>query len=125
MVSMRMDGRAVLHVRADGELQAEDYARFAPQLDRLMRRSATQIPVLVELGPGLDGWRLYELWQQVDIEERHRRFLGPVAVVGDTQWAAPTRVADALFAEPVRFFEHADKARAQAWLRQHAGHSRC
>jgi SpoIIAA-like len=119
MVSIEVEEGALLHVRADGQLQAEDYTCFAPQLDRLVRRCGAPIPVLVELGPGLDGWRLLELWQRVEIDEPQRRLFGPMAVVGDLRWAAPTRVADdTFFAEPVRFFEHSDKAKAEDWLRE-------
>ncbi len=120
MVTIRIDDSAMLRVRADGALQAEDYVRFAPQLEQVARSHGARVPVLVELGPGLDGWRLYELWQEVQIEEQHRRLLGPVAVIGDAQWATPVRVVDALLAESVRFFSPDDKKQAEDWLRAHA-----
>lgn len=112
--------KQLLRVRADGALQAEDYLNFTPQLDRLARDRCTPIPVLVELGPDLDGWRLYELWQEVQVADRHRRMFGPVAVVGDARWAVPVRVADGFMDEPVRYFERSDTAQAEGWLRAHA-----
>ncbi|MCB1974580.1 MAG: hypothetical protein KDE65_09010 [Burkholderiaceae bacterium] len=44
MVTMKMAKTARLRVQADGRLQAEDYARHTPQLDRLARMADVFFP---------------------------------------------------------------------------------
>lgn len=121
MVTMKMAKTALLRVHADGDVQAEDYARHTPQLDRLARRLRGPVPVLVELGPGFDGQRLPTLWRQVEIKEQHRRMVGPVAVVGDSRWHMLTRMANLFFPQSIRFFPRGDEAQAERWLRRTAG----
>ena len=120
MVTMKMAKTALLRVQADGRLQAEDYARHTPQLDRLARLENGPIPVLVELGPRFEGQHLPTLWRQVKIKEQHRRMVGPVAVVGDRRWQLLARMANAFFPYPIRFFARDETAQAENWLRRGA-----
>ena len=116
MVTMKMAKTTLLRVHADGDLRAEDYARHAPQLDRIARCRSVPIPVLVELGPRFDGQRLPSLWRQVKVKVQHRRMVGPVAVVGDRRWHLLTRMANAFFPQPIRFFPRGDEVQAENWL---------
>lgn len=118
MVNLQMAGASRLRVHADGGVNAQDGARFAPANGRLAGQPSQAILVLVELCPQLSAPRLRELWSQIQTQEHHWRVRGAVAVVGDPCCAFPTPLTNAAHSPAVRFFVRGEEARAEAWLRQ-------
>ena len=105
----------VLHIKVTGKLQEEDYARFEPEVERLIA-TAGKLRILLET-QHFHGWEASALWEDVKFDAKHFRDIERLAIVGDRKWEKGM----AMFCKPfttaeVRFFPTEELADAKAWV---------
>ena len=108
-------GKIVL-VKLSDKLTKEDYEHLAPHFDRLIKQHG-KIRLLVEMH-NFHGWTLGAVWQDIKFDMAHFRDIERLALVGESKWEAGM----ATFCKPftsakVRYFDTAQSAAAQAWIR--------
>lgn len=113
-LSERAAGR-ILEVRASGKLERDDYERFSPEVDRLIRRHG-KIRVLLELHD-FHGWTAGALWEDAKFDLKHFTDIERLAIIGETKWEKGM----AQFCRPfttasIRYFDHERSAEAQSWI---------
>src|ERR1039458_6928521 len=77
------DGR-VLEVQVSGKLVHEDYKRFVPEFERLVKQHG-KIRVLFEMAD-FHGWEGGALWDDIKFDLKHFSDFERLAMVGDKQW---------------------------------------
>lgn len=108
-------GGRIVEVRLSGKLVKEDYQRFLPDVERLIREHG-RISLLVFL-KDFHGWTASGLWADIRFAVGHYTDLRRIALIGETQWErGMAAVCKPFTAAQVRFFdfEHTDEARA--WI---------
>ena len=109
------EGGRVLVVGLSGKLTREDYERFVPEVDRLVRQHG-KIRVLVRMHD-FHGWTLGALWEDIKFDLKHFRDIDRLALVGDRKWEAGM----AVFCKPfttatIRYFDEARAEEAHQWI---------
>jgi len=104
-----------MEVHLNGKLTKEDYERFVPDTEQLIREHE-KIRLLVALDD-FHGWDAGALWEDIKWDARHFNHVEQVAVVGETKWQKWM----AGFCQPfttatVRYFDHDHMVEARAWL---------
>src|SRR5579863_8238691 len=74
----------VLAVRVSGKLTKEDYERFVPEFERLVKEHG-KIRVLFEM-TDFHGWEAGALWQDIKFDVKHFTDIERLAMVGDKKW---------------------------------------
>jgi hypothetical protein len=87
-------GGKVLVVRLSGKLTKEDYQRFVPEVERLVRQHG-KIRMLVQMHD-FHGWTAGALWEDIKFDLKHFAHIERLALVGDRKWEA----AMAVFCKP-------------------------
>ena len=105
----------IVHVRLTGRLTAQDYERFAPEVERLIKQHG-KVRVLMEM-IDFHGWDPGALWEDIKFDARHFRDIERLAMVGETRWQAGM----AAFCKPftsakIRYFEHGHETEARSWI---------
>ena len=105
----------VLSVRVSGKLSKEDYERFIPEFERLVKKHG-KIRILFEM-TDFHGWEAGALWQDIKFDVKHFTDIERLAMVGDKKWEKGMSV----FCKPfttakVQYFDRAQKEQAKAWL---------
>lgn len=111
------NGGSLVKISMSGKLHKEDYELFVPEIDRLTEQHG-KIRMLVEL-VDFHGWTAGALWEDTKFAARHFSDIERLALVGDSTWEKGM----ALFCKPftmaeVRYFDVAERDRAEAWLRE-------
>lgn len=109
----------VVHVTLSGKLDKEDYEKFAPQIDQLIKKKG-KVRMLVEM-KDFHGWTLGGVWEDTKFDVRHFNDLERLALVGERRWEK----AMAYFCKPftmakVRYFETDELEEAQRWIHESA-----
>ena len=109
------NGGRVLEVQVSGKLTDEDYKRFVPAFERLVK-SHGKIRVLFEM-VDFHGWELGALWDDIKFDAKHFKDIDMLAMVGDKTWEK----AMSAFCRPfttatIRYFDRAAIGEARAWL---------
>jgi hypothetical protein len=110
------DNGRILEVRVTGKLVHEDYQRFVPEFDRLIKQHG-KIRVLFEM-VDFHGWELQAAWDDLKLGVKHLADIERIAMVGDKKWEKWM----AAFCRPfttakVRFFESDADGQARSWLK--------
>lgn len=110
-----IDGGRVLEIRLTGKLAKQDYERFVPAVERLVKVHG-KIRLLVEMHD-FHGWTAGALWEDVKFDAKHFNDIERVAILGETTWQRGM----AVFCKPftsakVSYFDHTAKDGALAWL---------
>ena len=113
-------GTNVVEITLSGKLHREDYAKFVPEVDRLVKEHG-KVRMLVRL-TGFHGWTLGAVWEDIKFDLRHFAHIDRLALVGEKKWEHGM----AVFCKPfttakVRYFDVADADQAAAWVRETAG----
>jgi hypothetical protein len=108
-------GGTVLEVAVNGKLAHNDYARFIPEFERLVKKHG-KIRVLFEMSD-FHGWDPGALWDDIKFDLKHCSDIERLAMVGDHQWEK----AISVFCRPfttatIRYFDHAAIEDARKWL---------
>jgi hypothetical protein len=111
------NGGRVLTVQLSGTIVKEDYTRFIPAAERLLKEHG-KIRVLVDLHD-FHGWTAGAAWEDIKFDAKHFNDIERLALVGETQWAHGM----AIFCKPfttatVRYFDRAKRNEADAWLEE-------
>lgn len=109
------NGGKVLEVRASGKLAHDDYERFVPEFDRLVKQHG-KIRLLFEM-VDFHGWELRAAWDDLKLGVKHFGDIERIAMVGDKRWEE--WMAD--FCRPftraeVRYFSSDAIDEARIWL---------
>lgn len=104
-------------VRVSGKLVKEDYERFVPEFDRLVRKHG-KVRVLFDM-EDFHGWELSAAWEDLKLALHHFGDIERIAMVGEKKWQAGM----ATFCKPftsaaIRYFDHTEGAEALKWLDQ-------
>lgn len=112
----RKEGKVLL-VRVTGRLDKQDYDRFTPEIERLIKQHG-KLRLLLETHD-FHGWDAGALWEDVKFDVKHFNDIERLAVIGEKRWEKGM----AIFCKPfttakVRYFEHDQAAEAQAWIEE-------
>jgi hypothetical protein len=107
----------LLIVKLTGKLQKEDYQRFVPEVERLVKEHG-KIRMLVEMHD-FHGWTMGALWEDVKFDWKHFADIERLALVGESRWQAGM----AAFCKPftratIRYFDAANVAAAFDWIKE-------
>lgn len=109
------NGGKVLEVQLTGKLEKEDYERFVPIAERLVREHG-KIRMLVEMHD-FHGWTAGAMWEDIKFDTKHFSDIERIAIVGETKWQHGMAVFCKPFtAAKIRYFDHVAIADARAWL---------
>jgi hypothetical protein len=110
------DGR-LLVVQMTGKLTGGDYARWIPQIERLIAQHG-KIRILMEM-TDFHGWTAGGVWQDLKFDLKHFGDIERVAIVGQKRWQrGMAKVCSPFTAAQVRYFEHDESPRAHAWVEE-------
>ncbi|HEX20526.1 MAG TPA: STAS/SEC14 domain-containing protein [Acidiferrobacteraceae bacterium] len=107
----------ILTMRLSGKLTKEDYERFVPEIERMMK-AHDKVRILVEL-VDFHGWTAAAAWEDTKFGIRHFNDVERIAIVGDAAWEKGM----ALLCEPftvakVKYFDTSQMAAAKTWIIQ-------
>lgn len=113
-VDIHSQGRIVT-IRAAGVLDADDYERFVPELERTIQR-AGPLRLLVEMAD-MRGWTPEAFVEDMKVGARHFSDIERLAIVGHDAWheAAATLFKPFTEAE-VRYFDQQEIGTARDWI---------
>jgi hypothetical protein len=106
----------LLIIHVSGKLVKADYEQFVPEVDRLVRLHG-KLRMLFDM-TDFHGWEASAAWEDFKFGIKHFSDIERLAMLGDQKW----QHGMALFSKPftkaeVRYFDHADAAEAEKWLR--------
>ena len=110
------DGK-VLSVKMSGKLSTEDYERFVPEVEGLIKKHG-KIRILLQMHD-FHGWSVGALWEDIKFDIKHFSDIERLAMVGDRKWEAGM----AAFCKPfttakVRYFDVSDIDQARQWIEE-------
>ena len=109
------DGGKILEVTISGKIVAEDYARFVPETERLIKEHG-KIRVLFDM-VDFHGWSAGALWEDIKFDVKHFRDIERLAMVGDRKWEQGMAAFCGPFTSAeIRYFDQAEAEQARAWL---------
>jgi hypothetical protein len=115
-LSTENEGR-ILAVTVIGKLTKEDYDRFVPEVDRLVKQFG-KIDLLFHMRD-FHGWRAAALWEDTKFAVRHFHDIDRLAVVGEKAWQKGMTVFCKPFTKAeVRYFNQDEFEKAGEWLRE-------
>ena len=108
-------GVLVLHV--SGKLTREDYARFVPEVERLIGQHG-KIRILFEMHD-FHGWSAGAMWDDLKFDLKHFTHIERLAIIGEKKW----QKGMAAFCRPfttaeIRYFDRSQSDLADAWLHE-------
>jgi hypothetical protein len=108
-------GGKVLVVNLSGKLTKDDYARFVPEVERLIKAHG-QLRLLVRMHD-FHGWTVGALWEDIKFDWKHFADIERLALVGDRKWEANM----ATFCKPftkakIKYFDEAQADEALTWI---------
>ncbi len=97
------------------KLAKEDYERFVPEFERLIRLQGKH-GVMFDMIE-VHGWKLSTGWEDFKFALHHFKDIERIAMVGEKKW----QQGMATFCRPftsaaIRYFDHAEAAAAREWL---------
>jgi hypothetical protein len=116
-----LDGGSLLHVKTSGKLSHEDYTRFIPEFE-LMIRKLGKIRILLEMHD-FHGWQGTALWDDIKMDFKHFSDIEKIAMVGEKQWEKSMSA----FCKPfttakIRYFDVSELEDAKKWIGQGSPH---
>src|SRR5271163_977751 len=113
-VELHEDGK-ILVVNLTGKLTKEDYERFLPEVERLIKKHG-KMRMLVQMRD-FHGWTAGALWQDIKFDLKHFRDIERLALVGEKGWENGM----AVFCKPfttatIRYFNRNEADQAEAWI---------
>jgi len=105
----------LIEVRVTGKLVKEDYSKFVPELERMIK-SHGKLRILFEM-IDFHGWTVTALWEDLKFDLKHFRDVDRLAMVGDKKWEKGM----SFFCKPftsaeIRYFDQLHRDDALAWL---------
>lgn len=107
----------VVALQVIGTVQKADFEVLGPRLDLLVEQHG-KLNLIVEL-VDFEGWTAGGAWEDVKLALKHFNDIERIAIVGEGRWAQGSSVLVRPFtAAEVRYFDLADKASADEWIRE-------
>ena len=108
------DGKT-LEVVVSGKLDNDDYARFGPEAERLIREHG-KIRVLFDMYD-FHGWKWGALWEDIKFDAKHFGDIERLAMVGDKKWEKwMSNFCRPFTSAQIRYYEHDQIDQARTWL---------
>lgn len=105
----------VMEIHLNGTLTKEDYARFVPDTEEMIRQHE-KINMLIMMDD-FHGWDAGALWEDIKWDAKHFNHVERIAVVGDQKWQKwMTTFCKPFTTAKVRYFDHGQVPEARAWL---------
>jgi hypothetical protein len=109
------EGGKVLEVQVTGKLAHQDYQRFVPEFDRLIKKHG-KVRLLFEM-VDFHGWEPQAAWDDLKLGVKHLSDIERIAMVGQKKWQEWM----ASFCRPfttakIRYFETGTIEEARTWL---------
>jgi hypothetical protein len=109
------DTTNVLEVVMSGKLSHEDYERFVPEVETMVRKYR-KIRVLVDM-IDFHGWEPHALWDDTKFAFKHFNDISRIAMVGDTKWELRMAQVCRLFSRAeIRYYDWTKLREARAWI---------
>jgi hypothetical protein len=107
----------VMEVHLNGTLNKEDYARFVPDTEELIRQHE-KIRILVIMDD-FHGWDAGALWEDIKWDMKHFNHVERIAVVGEKKWEKwMTSFCKPFTTAEIRYFDQGQAPEARAWLNE-------
>ena len=115
-VHERDEGR-IVEVLVTDKLSRDDYQRFVPDIERLIRKHG-RIRLLFEMHD-FHGWDACALWEDLKFDVKHFSDIDRLAMVGEKTWQKVMSVFCRPFTTAeIRYFDRAQIDQAREWLQQ-------
>ena len=109
-----------LEVTLTGTIIAEDYLKFVPAVDGLVKKHGS-VRMLVIMRD-FHGWTPGAMWEDAKFAAHHYRAIKRLAVVGEKLWQAwITDFCKPFTAAEVRYFDQMHESEASAWIAETSG----
>ncbi len=109
------EGGKVLEVRVTGKLLHQDYQRFVPEFDRLVKQHG-KIRLLFEM-TDFHGWEPHAAWDDFKLGVKHFLDIERIAMVGEKKWQEwMARFGRTFTRARIRYFESNAIKEARKWL---------
>jgi hypothetical protein len=104
-----------LVIKLTGKLTKEDYGRFLPEVERLIKDHG-KLRMLVQMHD-FNGWTAGALWEDIKFDLKHFRDIERLALVGERAWEHGM----AVFCKPfttatIQYFDRTKADQAQSWI---------
>jgi hypothetical protein len=116
MLSLKEEaGGKILEIKISGKLSKEDYQRFVPQVEKLIKDHG-KIRMLLEMHD-FHGWEMGALWEDIKFDVKHFGDIERLALVGDSKWEKGM----AAFCKPftkakIQYFDESKANEARTWI---------
>ena len=116
MIDLQSDGGSkLLSVKISGKLTKEDYEKFVPEVEGLIKKHG-KINIMLTMHD-FHGWSMGALWEDIKFDMKHFRDIERLAMIGDRKWEAGM----AAFCKPftsakVRYFDVGEAGQAREWV---------
>lgn len=105
----------ILTMRLSGKLTKEDYERFVPEIERMMK-AHDKVRILVELDD-FHGWSAAAAWEDTKFGMRHFSDIERMAIVGEEAWEKGMALLVKPFTKAkVKYFDATQMAAAKTWI---------
>ena len=105
----------VIEADLTGKLTKEDYERFGPEVEKLIRERG-KLRILVKMHD-FDGWTLGGFWQDLKFDMKHFRDIERIAFIGDEKWEkGMSSFCKPFTSAEIGFFTPARIEEARLWL---------
>ena len=107
----------VMELDLHGKLGREDYERFVPETERMIREHG-KVRLLVTMHD-FHGWDAGALWEDIKWNARHFNHIERLAVVGEKTWHKwMTGFCKPFTTAQVRYFTFEQLEAARAWMNE-------
>lgn len=105
----------ILEIHVTGKLEKNDYERFLPRIESLIRAHG-KVRMLLYLHE-FRGWTVGALWKDIKFDMRHFNDIERLAIVGESKW----QEGMAVFCKPfttaeIKYFDHDQLPAARQWI---------
>ena len=105
----------VLTMRLSGKLTKEDYERFVPEIERMMK-AHDKVRILVSL-EDFHGWTTAAAWEDTKFGIRHFSDIERIAIIGEDAWEKGMALLLKPFTKAkVKYFDASQMAVAKTWI---------
>ena len=107
----------VLEVDLHGKLGKEDYERFIPETERMIREHG-KVRIFVTMHD-FHGWDSGALWEDIKWNAKHFKDIERLAIVGERTWHHwMTGFCKPFTSAQVRYFAPEEMGEARAWMHE-------
>ncbi len=105
----------LIEAHAHGTLDGDDYDVLIPELNAQLESGKTLSFLLIL--DDFHGWDLESMWRELKWDEKHRKSLDRIAVVGDRAWEKwATKLSTWFLPGNVRYFDRPEEPAAREWI---------